>query len=464
MAGRRDLRRIVLGTSISLGIVLAAALFWWASQGTFQSENSRGLGPAPFVPAAAKQGSPAASGDSRTQEPATGSPAAAAEADKPIQKAPAEKSGNPGPGAAAADATARALAAEKQKARSLMGSGNYEAAAANIKEALRLAPADPEARQLASLLNELPLQKLANEALNLMLESKRRAEQADARRLAAKSFDAAQNEESAARGLLASRRFADAATRFYAANGHYVRSAAEADAEQILRRNREQQQEQETQNEILRGQAESSLNAFDQQQREAAKSEASTRSPLKYQEATRIAAEAQAKWDVADYAAAKKEFDRAAELMRQARDEARTASRGAEPPAGGTQSKPIEAPLPVASPTETDRRAISALMQRYAAVLQSRDMQALKSIWPGLSGQQEQALVEEFRNAREIEVVFSDVEVKISGDSATATALRTYGIQVADGPRLKSESRTTITFRRNAKTWLIDRIRFEPIR
>jgi ketosteroid isomerase-like protein len=72
--------------------------------------------------------------------------------------------------------------------------------------------------------------------------------------------------------------------------------------------------------------------------------------------------------------------------------------------------------------------------------------------------------VEEFRNAREIEVVFSDVEVKISGDSATATALRTYGIQVADGPRLKSESRTTITFRRNAKTWLIDRIRFEPIR
>jgi hypothetical protein len=144
----------------------------------------------------------------------------------------------------------------------------------------------------------------------------------------------------------------------------------------------------------------------------------------------------------------------------------------APPPAATTlpvpaapPSAPAPSPLPEAAATAPNPEAgLSDLLGHYKAALEARDLDALKRVWPGLSGAPLAALRDEFRHASHIAVGIVDPRITVSGTTATVSFLRSYELLTVEGRRLRSESRTTIEARRTGLGWVIDRIRFEPSR
>jgi hypothetical protein len=129
-------------------------------------------------------------------------------------------------------------------------------------------------------------------------------------------------------------------------------------------------------------------------------------------------------------------------------------------------SAPVATPplTPSAPPDIAPDGAVTDLLSRYKDALESRNIAALKRVWPGLSGAQESALRNEFQHASQLTVEISSPHVVVSGAAATATFMRQYELQTTDGQRLSSESRTTMTFKRTPSGWIIDSVRFDPVR
>ena len=104
------------------------------------------------------------------------------------------------------------------------------------------------------------------------------------------------------------------------------------------------------------------------------------------------------------------------------------------------------------------------MVRRYAQALESRNVEALKRVWPTLQGAQEEAVRKEFLHARRIEVDIDDTNVSVSGTTGTVTFIRRYRLSTVDGQRLDTNSRTTMSVRRAGNEWVIDRVRFEAFR
>jgi hypothetical protein len=113
---------------------------------------------------------------------------------------------------------------------------------------------------------------------------------------------------------------------------------------------------------------------------------------------------------------------------------------------------------------EAARQAIVALLGRYRASLEAKSLATLKDLWPGLGGAQENAIREEFRNARTLRVDLQNPQIQLSGESATVVCRRNYQLTTVDGHNLQSSTRTTLTLRRSGTAWVIEDIRHEAAR
>ena len=147
-------------------------------------------------------------------------------------------------------------------------------------------------------------------------------------------------------------------------------------------------------------------------------------------------------------------------------------------PAPPPVAPPAPAPPTPAVPTPSTQRttppepadaaaseqAIRDLLGRYEAALESRSLEALKRIWPGLAGGQQTAISNEFQHASRIDVDIRDPRISVAGADATVTFVRRYELQTVEGQRLRNDTRTTMTLRRTGSGWVIDDIRFEPAR
>jgi hypothetical protein len=120
---------------------------------------------------------------------------------------------------------------------------------------------------------------------------------------------------------------------------------------------------------------------------------------------------------------------------------------------------------PPAEPTpDSAKPAVQAALIRYASALRSRDLTALKHVWPALSGRQETAIRSEFENARAIGVSLEDVDVKVADGSATVTCRRDYTVTTTQGRTLATSGRIIVSLSRHNGAWLIDGIRYEQAR
>ena len=120
---------------------------------------------------------------------------------------------------------------------------------------------------------------------------------------------------------------------------------------------------------------------------------------------------------------------------------------------------PPAAPAPV-DPTP----AVTETMVRYKNALESRDIGALKQVWPALGGRQEQAIRNEFDNSRSIAVDLQNLSPVVSNNTATVTCRRSYVVTTIDGRTLQTATRMTVTLSKRNGSWIIDNIRHEAER
>ena len=133
------------------------------------------------------------------------------------------------------------------------------------------------------------------------------------------------------------------------------------------------------------------------------------------------------------------------------------ATPGVTAPAAPPPSPPAEA----TSAVPNSEAGITELVARYKSALEARDLNALKRLWPGLSGNAESAIQNEFKHASQIGVEILEPRTSVAGATGTVSFLRRYELVTVEGQRLRTDTRTTMDVRRSGSTWVIERIRFE---
>lgn len=104
----------------------------------------------------------------------------------------------------------------------------------------------------------------------------------------------------------------------------------------------------------------------------------------------------------------------------------------------------------------TDREQIEAALERYARAIESRDLDRLRSSYPGLTQQQADAWRAFFENVADLSISLTVTAVETTGDFATAD------VEAVQEFRTNRRARRNFTFRatleRTASEWRITRI------
>jgi nucleoid-associated protein YgaU len=130
----------------------------------------------------------------------------------------------------------------------------------------------------------------------------------------------------------------------------------------------------------------------------------------------------------------------------------------ADAPTAPARRSLAETPQPPIAPAAAIEEMIRDVIAQYVSGLESRNLAALKRVWPSLGGSQERAIQTEFENARTVQTKFTDPRITVNGDITTVTGFRMYSLVTQDGQRLSSVTRTTMTLRRNGDAWVIERV------
>jgi Protein kinase domain len=303
----------------------------------------------------------------------------------------------PGDAAAAAlekraQAALDTIAEGRRRVRASLANGKPDEAAASLQMVLKLAPNDPEAQKLATELDRYS-RKHAEEALARLKEARARAQQARPE-LAPDTFESARRLESDGQRLFGRKQFSQAATTLGEAADVYGRTETEARAE-AERQRVEIERQQRLEAERQKAEAE---------RQRALAAQRPSPSPAVDEAAQRQAEEAK----------------RAQEAARQ------------------------------------DRQAISALVQRYKASLEARDIDALKATWPSAP---EKELRQNFEFVRSWRVDLQPTEIQITGDTATVACRRRDEMVATDGTKVPPRSSSArFSLRKRAGSWIIEGI------
>jgi len=324
-----------------------------------------------------------------------------------------------------ARAAATAVEEGLKRARTLVAAGRFEDASKAAGEVLGVAPGNSEARQIMQDGAERSRGRGADEARAQVASARAAARTAGAPRLAASAYAAAASAEREAQRNYDAGRSGDATIKFYEASGLY-RSAELA-----------------AQNETTRREAAARAESMP-----ADKPAVDARNtPLPPPPGT---------------------------------DPGR-----ATPPPVTAPAPPAAAPLPTTSlpttsvppttstvapapPSQPSAEALAAardaaitdLLGRYKTAIESRSVDAVKRIWPGLPPREEGALRTEFQQSTSITVGILGTQITSTNESGSVTFVRHYEA-VIDGRRHETQSNATMQVRRSGTTWLIESVRFE---
>ena len=136
------------------------------------------------------------------------------------------------------------------------------------------------------------------------------------------------------------------------------------------------------------------------------------------------------------------------------------------PPSPPVSSAPPPAPTPSPVPEKkspTAEEGMNELVERYRAALEARDFNALRRIWPGLSGRVADSHRDAFKNATRIVVDISDRQFKPANGGGTIVFVRRY-VSTLEGKDYGQTSTATMTVRQTGSGWVIEDIRFSQPR
>jgi serine/threonine-protein kinase len=307
-----------------------------------------------------------------------------------------------------------------EQARAHFNAGRYEEASRAAGDVLSVAPGHPEAKKLMQEATTRSRGRGAEEARSRMNQAKAAARAAQAQSLAVASYDAATGAERTAQRLFSAGQLADATAKFYEASGLFRSAELSAQTEAAERIERAAEAARSA------AAASAAREAVEKEKAEAVKPEPPPPPPP-------------------------------------------PAPKPAEPlvsgtPAVTTPAAPPVLPPPQAPPEPPAETLIGELIASYEAALESRNMTSLKRLWPGLGGSQEAAIRNEFQHAAQISVDIASPRIDVAGAGATATFVRRYELLTTDGQRPNSRALVTMTFRRTGAGWVIDQVRFDPVR
>jgi len=390
-----------------------------------------------------------------------------------------------------AEESLQKIASGNRRAQELFNAKKYEEAMSALGNVLRLAPSDPQARRLLGQLDRYA-RATAADATKQLKAAKSRAEEARGPSLAAAPFEAAKSLEAEGLRLYGAKQYGAATGKLFEAAEAYQRAETEARGSARLA-------EQERVRAGERGEAESARSRFEQARAQAASLGAEAKAVESFRQAASLASQAQNRFEQGDFAAAKSGFDSASEAARraaeaastadaaaagerqldaarQAMEAAKKAAAGGDPRASAEESsaeqlarqgklaEAVAAYRRAASLYQAggqraaaDRQGVEALLARYKAAYEGRDLATLKSLWPGLGGGVERGIKSGFDLARSLSVDLQVADLKIAGDSATIRCRRRVEMVAKDGRKVASpEQSITFGLRRRGQGWVIE--------
>jgi hypothetical protein len=117
------------------------------------------------------------------------------------------------------------------------------------------------------------------------------------------------------------------------------------------------------------------------------------------------------------------------------------------------QETPTPAP---AAPSAAD---IAPTVQAYARAIESRDIGAIRRVYPGLTSSQQQGFEQFFQAARSINVTFRLANLEASGASADARLVGTYEYVTTAGKTVREPVSFAATLRHDGNGWRLASVR-----
>jgi hypothetical protein len=126
-------------------------------------------------------------------------------------------------------------------------------------------------------------------------------------------------------------------------------------------------------------------------------------------------------------------------------------------PAGDAARAPLPPP-PAARPPATAEDGVRTTLAAYQAAYARRDVGALRRVFPGLTGEQTQALARTFEGAISYGLDLRVIDLRVGEGTATATCDVTHALVPKVGTPSTTTQRTTFQLTRAGEGWVIDRL------
>jgi hypothetical protein len=119
------------------------------------------------------------------------------------------------------------------------------------------------------------------------------------------------------------------------------------------------------------------------------------------------------------------------------------------------------------SQTDTDdspERMIRGVLNAYSTAIQRSDLNALKRLWPTITGKQMLAYRAEFAQTRVLRIDMLEPKIDVNGDAAVVTARRRSVVLASSGTTTHVLTTATLRLRHEASGWTIEDVQYQPAR
>jgi hypothetical protein len=123
-------------------------------------------------------------------------------------------------------------------------------------------------------------------------------------------------------------------------------------------------------------------------------------------------------------------------------------------------SAPASAPsASSAAPAPATAADVAPVIEAYARAIESRDLGAVRRVYPGISGDQQRGFAQFFESARRIDVTFRVTNVEGTSTTAEARVSGAYQYERADGRTERQPVSFLASLRREGGSWRLVSVR-----
>jgi hypothetical protein len=116
-------------------------------------------------------------------------------------------------------------------------------------------------------------------------------------------------------------------------------------------------------------------------------------------------------------------------------------------------------PAPESAPATPTAADLAPTFEAYARAIESRDVAAIRRVYPGLTSEQERGFEQFFQSARKINVTFRVANVEGAGSSADARLMGTYEYESSSGKIERTPVSFAATLRHDGNGWRLVSLR-----